>query len=140
MKIASRLALATAASLLLAAGACEEQSAPEAEVTGEAIAVPSGRAVHVLDVITDLQGPSGATARFRFVVPGLKAEEDASADMEALCTSYALPRTDGMVPPPQQIVIVFADQPVPFGEQAPDAVQFFEAFSLQDGACIWEMF
>lgn len=136
MTAASRLTAALAASLLLAAGACEDDAQP----AGDAVAVPSGRAVQALDVITDLHGPEGATARFRFVVPGLRPDEDASADMQALCDSYALPRTEGMVPPPQQIVITFANRAVPFGEAAPDAVQFFEAYSPQDGACIWEMF
>ena len=136
MAAVSRLSAALAASLLLAAGACEEEAPP----AGDAIAVPSGRVVQALDVVTDLAGPQGATARFRFVVPGLLPEEDASADMQAICDSYALPRTEGMVPAPQQIVITFADRALPFGEPAPDAVQFFEAYSLQDGSCIWEMF
>lgn len=136
MAAASRLAATLAASLLLAAGACEEDAPP----AGDAVAVPSGRVVQALDVITDLHGPAGATARFRFVVPGLQPDEDTSADMQAICDSYALPRTEGMVPAPQQIVITFADRAVPFGEAAPDAVQFFEAYSPKDGACVWEMF
>ena len=136
MAAAARLSAALAASLALAAGACDEEAPP----AGDAVAVPSGRVVHALDVITDLAGPQGATARFRFVVPGLQPDEDASADMQAVCDGYALPRTDGMVPAPQQIVITFADRAVPFGEPAPDAVQFFEAYSLHGASCIWEMF
>lgn len=137
MPSTQRIALAFAAGLTLAAGACEDEP-PAAD--GMAVEVPSGREVKVLDVISDLHGPAGATARFRFVVPGLKPEDDASADMQALCDSYALPRTDGMVPAPQQIVITFADRAVPFGEAAPDAVQFFEAYTPKDGTCIWDMF
>ena len=136
MAAASRLAAALAASLLLAAGACEEDAPP----AGDAVAVPSGRVVQALDVISDQHGPAGATARFRFVVPGLQPDEDTSADMQALCDAYALPRTESMVPAPQQIVITFADRAVPFGEAAPDAVQFFEAYTPKDGACVWEMF
>ena len=136
MAVASRLTAALAASLLLAAGACEEDAPP----AGDAVAVPSGRVVQVLDVITDLHGPAGATARFRFVVPGLKPEEDTSADMQALCDSFALPRTDGMVPAPQQIVISFAGAAVPFGEAAPHVVQFFESYRIENGACVWEVF
>ncbi|GAB1362542.1 hypothetical protein MASR1M32_17780 [Rhodobacter sp.] len=136
MNTLPRLIALTAASLVLAAGGCEEKAAP----VGDAVTVPSGREVQALDVITDLQGPAGATARFRFVVPGLKPDEDAAADMQAVCDGYALPRIDGMVPTPQQIVITFADRAVPFGEPAPDAVQFFEAYSPQGDACIWEMF
>lgn len=132
-----RVFLVVAAGFLLAAGGCEDKAdVPE----GDAIAVPSGRQVVLLDVITDVPGPAGATARFRFVVPGLTADQDASADMQAVCDSYAMPRTEGMVPQPQQIIITFADRAVPFGEPVADAVQFFEAYSLRDGTCIWEMF
>ncbi|MCB6179706.1 DUF6497 family protein [Rhodobacter sp. Har01] len=131
-----RLTAALAAGLLLAAGACD-QGAPAA---GETVKVPSGRVVQVLDVITDTRGTNGAAARFRFVVPDLKASEDWSADMQALCDSYALPLTKGMVPAPQQIVIALADRAVPFGEAAPEAVQFFESYAIQSGSCIWEMF
>jgi Family of unknown function (DUF6497) len=119
---------------LLAITACTED-AP----SGEAVPVPSGRAVTFLDVIHNAPGTQGATVRFRFVSPDLAAGEDASADMEALCNSYALPRTEGNVPQPQQIIIVLADRAVPFGEVSPDAVQFFEAYSVKDGACIWEL-
>ena len=133
MTRARRLCLALAASTLLAAGGCEEKP------KGDAVSVPSGREGQFLDVITNAPGPAGATARFRFVVPDLTADDDASADMEGLCNSYAMPRIGGMVPEIQQIVIVFADRAVPFGESAPEAVQFFEAYSVHDGACIWEL-
>ena len=136
MALASRLWLALVAGILLAAGGCDDPPpAPE----GEAVAVPSGREVVFIDVITNAPGTEGATARFRFVAPGLAADDDASADMEALCNGFALPRIGGMVPAPQQIIIVLADREVPFGEAAPDAVQFFEAYSVKDNACMWEL-
>ena len=135
MAISFRLACYLAVSTLLAAGSCEDKA-----TDGDTVPVPSGREVRALDVITNAPGPAGATARFRFVVPKLTAAEDTSADMQVVCDDYALPRVEAMVPAPQQIIIVFADRVVPFGEAAPDAVQFFEAFSMQDGACIWEVF
>ena len=124
-----------AASLFLALAACKDD-AP----SGEAVTVPSGREVGLLDVITDAPGPKGATARFRFVMPGLTADDDPSADMLALCDSFAVPRLAGITPEPQQIVIVLADRAVPFGESDPEAVQFFEAYGVKNGTCIWEMF
>lgn len=130
----TRIFFGMAASILLAAGGCE--GAPPAD---DALAVPSGRKVEFLDVITNAPGAEGATARFRFVAPSLTAGEDASADMEALCNGYALPKIGGMVPEPQQIIIVLADRAVPFGEAAPEAVQFFEAYSVLDGSCMWEL-
>lgn len=106
------------------------------------IAVPSGREVTFIDVITNAPGPDGATARFRFLAPGLsEAEaETALADMQFLCDSYALPRTKGTVPEPQQIVISLSAEIVPFGEAAPDVVQFFEGFKPGDLTCKWEPF
>jgi hypothetical protein len=60
--------------------------------------------------------------------------------MQAVCDTFALPRTDGMVPAPQQIIITFMTAAVPFGEPAPDVVQFFESFRIENGACVWEVY
>jgi Family of unknown function (DUF6497) len=84
-----RLILAALFAVLAAAGGCDE-----AATEGEAVTVPSGRAVSLIDVISNVPGPEGATARFRFLAPGLTAEDVASTadDMQALCDSYALGR------------------------------------------------
>ena len=38
-----------------------------------------------------------------------------------------------------QIVISIADRAVPFGTVDPEAVQFFEGYSIgADGGCVWE--
>lgn len=131
-----RSLLCLAATVLVGAGGCDE--GPDAA----AIKVPSGREVTLLDVITTVPGTEGAAARFRFVAPGLTPDdsEAASADMQALCDTYALPKVEGMVPAPQQIIISLAAKPVPFGEAAPDITQFFEAYAVTNGACIWEVF
>lgn len=136
MRHLHRFIAASLAVLFAGAGGCEETPSPDA------VAVPSGREVRFLDVISNVPGSEGATARFRFVVPGL-AEADSEAavpDMQALCDSYALPRVEAMQPPPQQIIISLAGKETPFGEPAPDVVQFFEAYSVQDDACVWEVF
>lgn len=123
------------AAIALVAG-CKEEG------TNAEIRVPSGREVSLIDVITNAPGPEGATARFRFLAPGLSDAETETAvtDMQALCDSYALPRTKGTVPEPQQIVISLSAEPVPFGEAAPEVVQFFEAFRPEGDSCIWEPF
>ena len=117
--------------------ACQEDPTP-----GEVVTVPSGRALSLIDIVTNAPGPAGATARFRFLAPGLSPDdaEAAAADMQALCDSFAIKRIDGMVPAPQQIVVSFASEAVPFGEAAPEVVQFFESYRPENGACAWEVF
>jgi hypothetical protein len=110
------------------------------------VAVPSGQAVRLLDVVLNAPGPEGVAARFRFVAPAIAKDgggvdfETASADMAHLCQSYALPRLAELGPVPTQIIISFSDRPVPFGEAAPDATQFFEAYRVEGDACIWEAY
>ena len=110
------------------------------------IAVPSGQAVTLQDVIWNEAGPSGLTLRFRFVAPqiarsgGSVDAESASADMMALCNAFALPRLAEFGPQPGQVIISLSDRALPFGETVPEATQFFEAFSIENGTCVWEMF
>jgi hypothetical protein len=123
-------------------GAVQDLS-PEA---AEAIELPSGQVVTLIDVIWNEPGPGGLTSRFRFLAPEIAAEkgrigfEEAVADMAHLCQDYALPRVSGNQPAPQQIIITLSDRPVVFGEAAPDATQFFEAYRIEDGLCIWEIY
>ncbi len=121
----------------LALAACQDD-AP----AGSAVEVPSGREVALIDVVTNAPGSAGAAARFRFLAPGLTTDEAevAAVDMQALCDTYAVKRIDGMVPAPQQIIVSLAASDVPFGEAAPDVVQFFEAYRPENGVCIWEPF
>jgi hypothetical protein len=132
----ARLLPALIGALALVA-ACQDETP-----AGEAVTVPSGRALTLIDIVTNARGPEGATARFRFLAPGLSPEEAESAavDMQALCDSFAIDRIDGMVPAPQQIIISFASEAVPFGEAAPEVVQFFESYRPENGACVWEVF
>jgi hypothetical protein len=130
-----RLAVPVAALVTLAA--CQDDAPAEG-----AIPVPSGREVIALDIITTVPGSAGAAARFRFLVPGLTADDLAASadDMQSLCDSHALPLTVGMVPAPQQIIITLMAAEVPFGQPAPDVVQFFETYGIADGACVVEPF
>ncbi len=124
------------AALALAAGCNEEPAA------GPTVEVPSGRTLSLIDVITNAPGPEGAAARFRFLAPDLSADdvESSAADMQVLCDSFALERVAGMVPEPQQIIITFMSAAVPFGEAAPDVLQFFESYRIENGVCVWEVF
>ncbi len=134
-RITPRLAVPFAA--FAALGACQD----DAPAKG-AIPVPSGREVLPIDVITNVPGTAGAAARFRFLVSGLGEDDfEASAnDMQVICDTHAMPLTDGMVPAPQQIIITLMASEVPFGQPAPDVVQFFETYGVKDGACVVEPF
>ena len=113
---------------------------------GEAIEVPSGQEITLLDVIWNVPGPDGMATRFRFLAPaiargaGLVDFDIAAADMSHLCQEFALPKVTGSALLPSQIIISLSDRAVPFGETDPDATQFFEAYRLENGACIWEVF
>jgi Family of unknown function (DUF6497) len=124
---------------VLALAACREDG-PAVPDGAEVVPVPSGATVWLQEVITGAPGAEGTAMRFRFVDEALVAEDDRSADMEALCTAYALPIAQATVPPPRQIVISLAAAATPFGEAAPEVLQFFEAYRIEDGACIWELF
>ena len=66
--------------------------------------------------------------------------DTAAADMVALCETYALPRLANIGQVPVQIVVSMSDRPVVFGEAAPEATQYFEAYRIEDGLCIWDSF
>jgi hypothetical protein len=61
-------------------------------------------------------------------------------DMQTLCASFALPRLPETGPRPNQVIISLAAAETPFGQPAPDVVQFFEAYDVSDGTCVWDLF
>ena len=142
-----RLAIAAVLILILGAGAVwlRPGDAPPVPL-GDSIPVPSGQMVVLQDVVSNVPGPNGLTIRFRFIAPAISQSggtiplETAQGDMEALCNSYALSRIAEFGPMPSQVVISLADIAVPFGEASPDATQYFEAYSIKDGACMWDVF
>lgn len=112
---------------------------------GLRIDVPSGQEITLQDVIWNAPGPDGLALRFRFLAPGIAPGggvefETAAADMQHLCDTYALPRIAEQGPHPEQVIISLSDVAVPFGEAAPEAMQFFESYRIEDGVCVWEMF
>lgn len=113
---------------------------------GKPIDVPSGQVITLQDVVWNAPGPAGLTLRFRFIAPGIAANggtvtfEMASADMAWLCQNYAIPRLPNPGPQPSQIVISLSEKAVPFGDSTPDVTQFFEAYTLKDGQCVWDLF
>lgn len=112
---------------------------------GTAIPVPSGQKLWWVDVIHTAAGTNGLTYRFRFLAPQIGGRsplspEIALNDIEALCNSWVVPRLATPAPEPEQVIVSLSDRIVPFGQAAPEAVQYFDSFSVQDGKCIWEFY
>lgn len=107
--------------------------------------VPSGQPVTLIDTVLNEPGPAGVTIRYRFLAPEIAPDasidfDTAVIDIAALCDSYALPRLADSTTPPDQIIISLADRVVPFGQTDDAATQYFEAFGIDGGACIWDLF
>lgn len=137
------IAAAIAVTLWFLPGGRETDAPVEA---ADGIAVPSGQALNFVETVAGVPGPGGLTVRFRFLAPGIArgagtvSGEAVQEDMAYLCENYALPRLPDTGPRPEQIVISLMDRVVPFGEADPEATQFFEAYRIEDGTCIWEGF
>lgn len=110
-----------------------------------AMEVPSGQPLALHEVLVDAQ-ETQTWLRFRFIAPQIAvgdaqlSYEETAGDFAHLCGTMALPYIAEHALEGDVIVISMADREVPFGQADPDAVQYFEAFRIQDGACIWEDF
>lgn len=104
--------------------------------------LPSGLSAYLHEMLWDRPG-GGLVYRFRFVAEDFTGKEDfekQSEDLEFLCNDYAIDKLADIGPKPSQIVISLADKPSEFGKYEPDVEQIFESFSVEDGACIWDIF
>ena len=112
----------------------------------DAITLPSGQAVTLIEALSNIPGSDGLAMRYRFLAPQIARKggtidaETAGQDMDWLCNTYALPRLPTNGPQPVEIIISMSDINVPFGEGRPEATQFFNSYSIADGTCAWEMF
>ena len=115
-------------------------------VSAEPVLVPSGQPISLVEVIENAPGTTEATYRFRFMAPAISREggvidtATALADMEALCQDVALPWLQSRDSQTGQVIISLSDRPVTFGDAAPEATQFFEAYRVENGVCVWEEF
>lgn len=107
------------------------------------INVPSGQVLYLTEMLQDEAAPQ-SLVRFRFVAPEIAVSgrefENVVDDMAFLCNEYALPRLAELNLTPHQVVISLASAPVEFGEANPSVTQYFEAYSVETGRCIWEVF
>ena len=112
----------------------------------EDLDLPSGQKVSLIDAISNIPGERGLAIRYRFLAPQIARDggtidaDTAAKDMDWLCANYALPRLPKTGPTPAEIIISMADRDVPFGEDHPEATQFFNSYSIENGTCEWELF
>ena len=106
------------------------------------VSVPSGLKLLRQEVLEETQPDGTLWLRLRYVAPEMTRDNrpGMQADFETLCESEALTYEPVTRVPAAQAVISIATAPVKFGTTAPDIPQFFEAFRLEDGTCIWEAF
>ena len=84
--------------------------------------------------------------RFRYIAPEIARDggkvsfDQAEADIKHLCETSALPALVAQGRQADKIVISISDQQVEFGKPAPEITQFFEVYSTDGAACIWEGF
>lgn len=98
-----------------------------------------------------LEGPDaapaaaqGGVARFRLVLPGLGAEgaayEDVAADFLWVCEQVALPSLAANGWTATEVNVSLGDREVEFGATDAEAVQFFQGFRIEGGACVPQAF
>ena len=80
--------------------------------------------------------------RLRLVAEELSDQESfgfeaIESDFQALCEGEGLRIVAKFAPNAREIVVSVASQAVPFGESAPNVVQYFDVFNVVDGACVW---
>jgi hypothetical protein len=105
------------------------------------VAAPSGVPMSFVEVLLE---PDTGFARFRFLAPGLgtpgRELAAISGDFVWLCERLALPALKQAAWEAGQVVISISDRDVPFGQTDPDAVQYFDGFSISGDTCLWEPF
>ncbi len=115
-------------------------SRADAQQQAESIPVPSGQMVSFLQFISEREG---ALVRFRFLTPQIGAGfeyADVRGDFQALCDEQVMPVLGEYGLTPTQIVLSMSAKDIPFGEDQPQVLQFFEIFRPENDLCIWEEF
>lgn len=105
--------------------------------------MPSGNDISLQEVLFETRDDASRVARFRYVMPLLRqgiAFTEIEEDFFHLCIGVAVPYLAVSEEKVDQVIISMADRETEFGVMTHLAQQYFEAFSVQDGTCIWEGF
>ena len=102
--------------------------------------LPSGRQAQLCEILTETQpATSEDWLVVRMVVQDLPVADAAvgHGDHDWVCARLGVPQSvDGTV----RIVVQLMEEPFPRGEPVPGITQSIEAYSIQNGACMWELF
>ncbi|MBO9477330.1 hypothetical protein J7382_07280 [Shimia sp. R11_0] len=105
--------------------------------------MPSGNEIHLQEMLFETRADDTRVARFRYVMPLMRQGIDFTEieeDFFHLCIGVAVPYLAVSEETVDQVIISMADRETDFGVTTHLAKQYFEAFSVQDGTCIWEGF
>ena len=118
-------------------------SAAAAGALEETPAVPSGNDIHLQEILFETRQDNSHVARFRYVMPLIRQGvefHEIEEDFFHLCIGVAVPYLAIAEKQVDQVIISMADRETEFGVTTTLATQFFEAFRVEDGGCIWEGF
>ncbi|SEP01455.1 hypothetical protein SAMN04490248_11979 [Salinihabitans flavidus] len=111
---------------------------------GTGLSVPSGHAVTRQEVRLEDRADGQRVLRMRYVMPAIAADDvgfvDVEDDFGHLCQSDAIPTLHRQGDTADRAVISLSAEPVEFGVANSEIRQYFEAFTLENGICIWEAF
>ncbi len=140
---AKKLCMICFASLGFAALGGAISGAATAGVLEETPAVPSGNEIALQEILFEVRQDDSRVARFRYVMPlmrqGLSFAE-IEEDFFHLCIGVAVPYLAVQNETVDQVIISMADRETDFGVTTSLATQYFEAFRVENGTCIWEGF
>lgn len=109
----------------------------------EVPAVPSGHDLTLQEALLDDLG-GASVLRLRYVMPAIGQAthqfDDVAQDFMHLCQTQGLPHATALEAQIGQVIVSLSDKETEFGVSNPDATQYFEAFTLETGICIWEAF
>ncbi len=128
-------------SVLVAAIALAPRAEPQ-ELPDGPLEVPSRQVVTLQEAFYEEQEDCGIWLRMRFVAPrigsgpGELGFDVVEWDMLHLCETLGVPWA--AAGEAELIIVSFAAAPVEFGSSDAGVSQFFEAYRVKDGDCMWE--
>jgi len=96
----------------------------------------------VLFVPSDADAAARDMVRMRLVAPQIADQEQfgfevIEPDFQMLCEHEGLRIVAESAPNAREIVVMVASESVPFGDSAPNVVQYFDLFNVEDDTCVW---